>query len=91
MKFNPGEFVCTAACAGTVPIENLVAALKRHVAGDWGEVSAGDAKLNDAAVESGDRILSAYTATDGTKFWIITDAGHKEGHNVTTALLPEDY
>jgi hypothetical protein len=35
--------------------------LQRHVSGDWGDVCAGDAALNDEAVINGDRILSAYT------------------------------
>jgi hypothetical protein len=38
-------------------------------------------------VLEGTRILSAYRAANGTKFWIITEADR----SVTTMLLPEDY
>ena len=61
--------------------------LQRHVAGDWGEVCAEDKQSNDHALVEGTRILSAYRAADGTKFWIITEADR----SVTTVLLPEDY
>ena len=44
-------------------------------------------QVNDQAVVDGMRILSAYQAANGTKFWIITEADRK----TTTVLLPEDY
>lgn len=61
--------------------------LNRHVACDWGDVEADDWKLNDEAVAAGDRMLSAYTLSDGAKIWIITEADR----SVTTVLLPSDY
>ena len=33
------------------------------------------------------RFVSVYQASNGTRFWIITDAGWK----TTTLFLPEDY
>jgi hypothetical protein len=45
-----------------------------HSQGFWGEVSEGDQQANDRAVEDGERILSAYIAENGTRFWIITEA-----------------
>lgn len=62
-------------------------ALHRHFRGDWGEVCPEDAKANDESLKSKDRIISSYTDRNGTKFWIITDAGHK----TTTILLPDEY
>lgn len=62
--------------------------LRRHAAGDWGDVCAADAKLNDAAVRDGSRILSAYRTSAGDKLWIITEADPRE---VTTILLPSEY
>ncbi len=46
-----------------------------------------DKESNDRALVEGTRILSAYQAANGTKFWIITEADR----SVTTLLLPEDY
>ena len=34
--------------------------LTRHVTGDWGDVCNDDKKLNDAAVQDGERLLSSY-------------------------------
>jgi len=62
-------------------------ALQRHVAGDWGELDEEDKKANDGALQTGERLLSAYQSATGTKFWIITEADR----SVTTVLLPEDY
>jgi len=59
----------------------------RHQSGDWGNLDSEDRNSNDQALARGGRIFSAYNATDGTKFWIITEADR----SVTTVLLPEDY
>jgi len=69
--------------AGQSPIDFL----RRHAAGDWGEVSPADKALNDQALLDGDRLLSAYRTAKGTKLWLITEADR----SVTTILLPEEY
>jgi hypothetical protein len=61
--------------------------IKRHVSGDWGEVDDEDKALNDESVKTGNRLLSAYKLSDGTKIWIITEADR----SATTILLPEEY
>jgi hypothetical protein len=61
-------------------------ALRRHHAGDWGDVDDEDQTANDMAVMQGERLLSAYQCM-GTKIWIITEADR----SVTTFLLPEEY
>lgn len=66
--------------------------LHRHRSGDWGDVCPGDLKLNDAALNNGGRILSAYRTLKGTKLWVITEAADDDGHRAaTTILLPEEY
>ena len=60
--------------------------IKRHVTGDWGELGAEDAKLNDLAVNDGTRIFSAYQMR-GEKVWVITEADR----SATTVLLPSEY
>ena len=67
--------------------EWLIPYLYRHMAGDWGEVDPEDWKLNNASVEDGSRILSAYRLGNGEKIWIITEADRAS----TTILLPEEY
>lgn len=64
--------------------------VRRHMAGDWGEVPPEDARSNDFAATHPDRmlmILSAYTLPDSTTIWIITDG---DRHH-TTLLLPDEY
>jgi len=66
--------------------------LSRHVAGDWGNVSADDKALNDAALKDGSRLLSAYSLNTGEKIWVITEAEDDQGQRAaTTLLLPEEY
>ncbi len=62
--------------------------LRRHAAGDWGEVPACDAKENDRSLKQGLRVLSSYPVdkSDG-KVWIITEADRSS----TCLLLPSEY
>ena len=48
--------------------------LKRHVTGDWGELDAEDRQENEESIVHGFRLLSAYSLSNGTKLWIITEA-----------------
>ncbi len=80
---TPAALAALAAC-GQLPDEFL----HRHQAGDYGVVDDEDKKLNDEAVRSGERVLSAYMLNDDeTKVWIITEADRSS----TTLLLPSDY
>ena len=63
------------------------AALARHAVGDWGDVCEEDKQLNDAALRDGTRLLSAYRAENGARFWVITEADR----STTTVLLPDEY
>ena len=84
--FSPGGVFKTPGVAD-IPQTVLLAALKRHLSGDWGDVSEDDKQSNDEAVKDSDRIFSAYCAPDGTKFWIITESDR----SATTFLLPDEY
>ena len=75
-------------------IEALIAArcdggalLDRHAGGDWGELEADDRARNDAALVTGERVLSSYTLRTGTTVWIITE----HDRSCTTLLLPSDH
>ena len=88
MKFELGKIVITAD-ANKV-LDNVSVAkifLERYLKGDWGNLCEDDKQLNEDALKNGDRIFASYTDTNGTKFWIITDADR----SYTTILLPEDY
>ncbi len=61
--------------------------LRRHVAGDWGDVDARDRRENETSVENGFRILSVYETSRDVKFWVITEADRSS----TCLLLPEEY
>lgn len=61
--------------------------LRRHAAGDWGELDSHDIAENEYSLTHGFRLLSRYRTTAGETLWIITEADR----SVTTLLLPEEY
>ena len=67
---------------------DVVALLRRHRSGDWGQVPEADALANDLAADPAcpARLLSAYD-TPGGRLWIITEADR----SATTVLLPSEY
>lgn len=91
--FHSGEVVATPGALGGCPMEYLFECLVRHLGGDWGHVCPEDAQSNDAALEHGSRILSAYPIDPGKPcygnncLWIITEWDR----SVTTFLLPDEY
>lgn len=87
-KFDLGMVVITPRADDALQTKTRIDLLARHASGDWGDLSHTDRTLNDHALASGDdRIFSAYTISDGTKIWIITE----RDRSATTILLPEDY
>lgn len=85
--FRLGHIVSTPNALASLAKEDILIGINRHQAGDWGHLSDVDWQANDRALVAGDRILSAYRAANGTRFWIITEADR----SATTVLLPEDY
>jgi len=86
-KFRLGRIVSTPNALSQLTKDDILIGIRRHQAGDWGDVSAQDREANDRALVHRTRLLSAYHAANGTKFWLITDADR----SATTVLLPEDY
>ncbi len=86
-RFPLGQTVITAKAASVLADSDILAALSRHVRGDWGELEEHDRAANDRALVEGTRILSAYRSSTGVRFWIITEWDR----SITTLLLPEDY
>ena len=69
--------------AGQTPLEFLA----RHARGDWGELDEHDRQENELSLVHGFRLLSAYSLSNGTRIWIITEADR----SATTLLLPSEY
>lgn len=86
-RLQAGLVVATLGVRESIPTADLNQTLRRHLRGDWGEVSAADKVSNDEALESGLRIISAYTSQNRVKFWIITE----RNRSATTLLLPSEY
>jgi len=84
-----GRVVATPAALDALSATDThpFALLRRHVTGDWGDLTPEDVEANRMALATGARVLSAYTLPDGTRVWVITEADR----TATTILLPEDY
>ena len=87
MLFPYGQIVATPGALGLAEEGiNLLDYLKRHLAGDWGDLCPEDKAENDFSLQHGYRLLSAY-ATPFGQLWIITEADR----SATTFLLPDEY
>ena len=85
--FPLGRQVMTHNAKESIPVPDMNAALNRHATCDRGNICAERWNQNNEALECGDQLLSVYIASNGIKFWIITEWDR----SVTTVLLPEDY
>ena len=86
-KFALGRVVITQTAASVLPAEEVNAAIRRHERGDWGDLDNHDTRENELSLEQGARLLSVYHASNGIKFYVITEWDR----SITTVLLPEDY
>ena len=88
-RFDLGQVVGTPAALDALAQSGQDAAcfVRRHAAGDWGDICAQDRDVNEAALVDGDRLMSVYTTARGDTIWIITEADRSS----TCVLLPEDY
>lgn len=107
-KFELGQLVATPGALALMERTKTNPALlvSRHLHGDWGDVCQEDRELNDEALLTGNRLLSAYilaspetlAATPPKKrgdlptVWMITEAVGDDGRRASTCiLLPEEY
>jgi hypothetical protein len=86
-KFLLGHMVATPNALASIPNDEIILALSRHIQGDWGTLDKEDADSNERALQNGGRLFSQYHSKAGTKFWIITECDR----SATTVLLPKDY
>lgn len=85
--FNPGNIVATPTALAELSQHDIRLALRRHLRGDWGELSLDDQQANSDALKNRARLLSAYETDAGVRFWLITEADRSS----TTILLPNEY
>mgnify|MGYP001064380534 CR=1 FL=1 len=90
-KFKLGQIVMTRGVNDLVAENEEFAkfvwdSLKRHAAGDWGDLDEEDKKENEFSLDKNLRLLSAYKK-DEWKIWIITESNRE----VSTILFPEEY
>ena len=86
-KFRLGKIVSTPNALAHLSQDDILLGIRRHQAGDWGDVPTGNSAANERALIEGTRLWSVYRAANGTKFWLITESDR----SATTVLLPEDY
>ena len=88
-RFALGQTVITPRAEEALQIAGQTATqfLRRHMSGDWGELSDDDVKENELSLEQGFRLLSRYQTNEGERIWIITEADR----STTTILLPIEY
>lgn len=86
-RFRLGHIVATPNALVQLTQQDILQAIQRHQAGDWGDVDAHDRQENEWSLQRGLRLLSVYHSATGVKFWIITEADRSS----TCVLLPEDY
>ena len=88
-RFALGQTVITPGAEEAVQLagQTAIEFLRRHMSGDWGELSDDDIKENELSLEQGFRLLSRYETTNGERLWIITEADRSS----TTILLPSEY
>jgi hypothetical protein len=85
-RFPLGSLYLTRGVEQLLQLDEVLAAVCRHAAGDWGDLDPDDRDMNERALENGSRLLSRYHAS-GRPFWVITEADRES----TTVLLPAEY
>ena len=86
MRVPLGRVVATPGALGMFGHEGCFLLLRRHAGGDWGDLDGHDRRVNEQALKTGARLLSAYDTPAG-RAWIITEADRSS----TCVLLPSEY
>ena len=85
--FDLGLLCITPEALSLLPADEMLKAVRRHAAGDWGTVSQLKWQQNDLAMRNGGQLFSAYEASSGRKFWVVTTTDRA----LTTVSLPGQY
>ena len=88
-KFSLGRIVATPGALEAVQQanQNPFEFIRRHQAGDWGDLCEEDKSENEFSLKNGFRILTAYRTRNNVKLWLITESDR----SCTTLLRPSEY
>ena len=87
VKFSLGRTDATRGALSELTADEIFLALKRHAAGDWGDLDKFDEEQNELALATEGRLLSVYLSLGGKRFYVITECDR----SATTVLLPHEY
>lgn len=91
IEFSLGRVMMTAGVASfceenNIEQKELTTLLTRHLTGDWGDLPEEDKQTNDYALQTGERLFSAYNF-HGERVYVITE----RDRTATTILFPDEY
>jgi hypothetical protein len=86
--FELGAVVATPRVREAFSGPYLASCVARHASGDWGDVTEGERRLNDLALETCGPLVSFYHHPVGGRGLYIITAGDR---SKSTILLPEEY
>lgn len=92
MKFEPGRIVTTMGVKELSDVNRGFAAhveqsLRRHLAGDWGDLCEEDKAINEEALRGNATLHSIYSNDGMPEIWIMTEWDRSR----TTVLFPDEY
>lgn len=88
IKFSLGRVLITPGAATEIPDREITNALRRHQAGDWGNLDAREKHCNEQVLRIGGWLLSAYDdPASGERFLVITQPDRM----ITTVMVPKEF
>ncbi|MFO7942159.1 MAG: hypothetical protein R6U92_05920 [Bacillota bacterium] len=79
--------ILSSGAQDRISLTDAVTAVLRHLNADWGQVNDSDRMMNDFNLARKGMLFSEYLTDDDTRFWVITESGHKR----TMVMLPREY
>jgi hypothetical protein len=72
-KFSPGQIILDRSAKRRLTSDEVIAALDRHIYGDWGKVRPQQKEANEKALLKEGSLQSVYYTSDGVRFSIVTN------------------
>ncbi|BCG56754.1 hypothetical protein [Paenibacillus sp. URB8-2] len=85
--FEIGKVIATPGALEMIGDYGVIYVVNCHAHSNYGNVSDTDKKLNDWAIEHGERIVSTYSGIWEKSVFVVTE----RDRSVTTVLLAEEY
>ena len=85
-KFRLGKIVTTPTALEKLTQDDILIGIRRHQAGDWGEIADSARAKNELGLEERRRLVSVYQSAKGVRFHLVTEADR----SVTTVLLAQE-